>query len=215
MVIFLIPVPAYLKEKTQIVSASNSWISLSLFCSCGCRAFIPYINCYTAEEELLMKPYYDALNYLLSGCPASTCTKDEDGTLHHWRLLTHAGLTGPKEEVFIPPKPFFAGITVVKVKCEICGAEHIVFDSRYHGYEGISSDHTQEELLYQPCFRPKCRSALGIEIKVENDPSLEAFVENTGLQFTEEQYSNAYSWIKIYAVNPDGKKRMFFDHETA
>ena len=162
-----------------------------------------------------MKPYYDGLEYWFSGCWGTTCTCDENGTLHRWKLLTPAGLDGPKEEVFISERPFFAMIAVAKIKCQHCGAEHLIFDNRCHGYSGMTDTHTQEELLYQPHFRPKCRNAVGIEIKVENDPSIEIFKENTGLSFTEEQYSNAFSWIKVYAINPDGKKSLILDFETA
>lgn len=211
----MVPVPAYLRNQAQIMKTTKSWTSFSLFCNCGCRRFIPYANAYTPEEEKALKPYYDALHDSLSGGWASACTKDEDGTLHHWKLLSPAGWNGPKEEVFIPEQPFFAGITVIKIRCENCGAEHRIFDNRHHGYDGMTGTHTEEERNYQPRFRPKCRSAVGIEIKVENDPSLEDFEKNTGLRFTEEQYSNAFSWVKIYAVNPDGKKRTIFECETA
>lgn len=211
----MIPVPDYLSPYAQIVKTSKTWSSFTFSCICGCHSFIPFVNYYTLEEETAMKPYYDALNYCFTGAWASTCTKDDDGTLHRWKLFTPAGLDGPKEEVFIPDKPFFANIMAVKIKCTHCGEDHLIFDSRYHGYDGMTGTHTEEVLNYQPHFRAKCRSAVGIEIKVENDPSLESFEENTGIRFTEMQYSNAFSFIKIYAVNPDGKKRMIFECETA
>ena len=106
-------------------------------------------------------------------------------------------------------------IAVVKIKCQHCGAEHLVFDSRYHGYDGITGNHTEEKVLYQPHFRSKGTEAVGIEIKIENDPSIESFQENTGLSFAEEQYSEAFSWIKIYAVKQNGKKHVILDYETA
>jgi len=211
----MIPVPAYLKEIAQMIKAKNNWISFSISCRCGCQTFIPYVNYLTSEEKKLMKPYYDGLHNMLSGCWGTTCTYDENGTLHHWKLFTPAGLKGPKKEVFPPEQPFFAMTAAVKIKCLHCGAEHLIFDSRYHGYDGITGDHTEKELLYQPHFRPKCKEGVGIEIKVENDPSIDAFQENTGLPFTEKQYSEAFSWIKIYAIKQDGKKRQIFDYETA
>ena len=211
----MIPVPAYLRAHAQSVKYTKSWTSFTFACTCGCHSFAPFVNYYTSEEETALKPYYDALHNSLSGCWGSTCTKDDDGTLHHWKLFSHAGLNGPKEEVFIPEHPFYAGITAIKIKCTLCGEEHLIFDNRYHGYDGMTSTHTEEALNYQPQFRPKCRSAVGIEIKVENDPSLDKFEENAGLRLTETQYSNAFSWIKIYAVNPNGKKRVIFEYETA
>ena len=210
----MIPVPAYLKKMAQNIKTRNNWTSFAVCCGCGSHAFIPYVNYLTPEEKRLMKPYYDSLDYLLSGCWGTTCTYNENGKLHRWKLLTPAGLDGPKEEVFISEQPFFAMIAVVKIKCQHCGAEHLVFDSRYHGYDGITGNHTEEKVLYQPHFRSKGTEAVGIEIKIENDPSIESFQENTGLSFAEEQYSEAFSWIKIYAVKQNGKKHVILDYET-
>ena len=211
----MVPVPAYLRNHAQLIKANKKWTTFSFSCTCGCDTFVLYRNVYTADEEQAMKPYYDALIHSCTGGLASTCTIDEDGTVHHWRLLTPAGLDGTKEEGFIPERPFFAGISVMKIQCTHCGAEHVIFDSRCHGYDAMTSVQTEEERNYTPQFRKKCKSPSAIEIKVENDPSREVFNGNTGLSFDEAQYSNAFSWIKIYAVNVDGKRRMIFEHETA
>ena len=56
---------------------------------------------------------------------------------------------------------------------------------------------------------------IALQVKVENDASLEEFNENTGLDFSEEQYSNAFSWITIYKLNDKGKATIIFDEETA
>lgn len=212
----MIPVPEYLRKNAKVVKNGKSWTQFAFACDCGCDSFVPYMNYYNAEEEKAMKPYYDVLDYLLSGEGwGSTCTIDEDGILHHWKLFTEAGLEGEKEEVFLPEEPFFAGITVVKIQCTHCGAEHIAFDSRYHGYDGVTGSRTEEVLNYQPHFRRKCTSAVGIEMKVENDPTFEDFRENTRVECGEGQYSNAFSWVRIYSVNSEGKRRMIFDAETA
>lgn len=211
----MIPVPEYLKAIAKNVKAKREWTSFTLACRCGCQTFMPYMNYFTAEEKKLLEPYYDSLHNALSGCWATTCTVDEDGTLHHWKMFTPAGLNGPKEEVFFAEEPFFAKVAVLKIVCQECGAEYLVFDSRCHGYDAVTGDRTEEEMRYQPHFKPKCTHEVGIEIKVENDPSLEAFQENSGLMFTEKQYSSAFSWVKVYAVKQDGKKRVILDCETA
>lgn len=211
----MIPVPEYLRKNGKVLKTGKSWTQFRFVCDCGCESFLPYQNCYNAEEEKAMKPYYDALDYLLTGEGWSTCTIDEDGALHHWKFFSEDGLDEEKEEVILPEEPFFAGITVVKVQCTRCGAEHILFDSRYHGYDGVTGSPAEEALTYQPHFRPKCRSAVAVEVKVENDPTVEAFRENTGLELDAGQYANAFSWIAIYVVSALGKRKKIFEAETA
>jgi len=50
---------------------------------------------------------------------------------------------------------------------------------------------------------------------VENDESLEAFKENTGLDFTEDQYSDSFSWMAVYKMDDNGKKTKIIGFETA
>lgn len=211
----MIPVPAYLKHNAVIIKQAKSWTQFSFFCNCGCRYFFVYENFLTKQEKDLLKPYEDALTDSLTGCWGSTMTINEDGTRHYWKLYTPLGLNGPKKEVFIPEIPSFLGISVVKVQCFLCGKEHILFDNRYHGYDGVTGVKIRKKLDYLPHFKHKCRTAVTIEIKVENDLSLPEFQENTGLEYDEAQYSNAFGWIAIYSVNSVGKRRKIFEAETA
>ena len=147
---------------------------------------------------------------------ASMCTRDEDGTLHHWKLYEPSkGLKGRHEEVFLPDRPYFSGIVVIKSKCIKCEKEYLLFDSRMHGYDGMTNEKDQAAIEYEPHFKLKCKEAVSLEVKVENDESLEKFQDNTDLGFTEEQFSDAFSWIIIYRINNNGKKAKIFDWETA
>ena len=112
-------------------------------------------------------------------------------------------------------KPWFSGIEVIKARCPICGNEIVLFDNRSCGYDGLTEDHTEEYMAYQPHFKLKGSSPVRIEVTIENDPSLDAFREATGMDCTEEYYSNAFSWIQIHGINEEGKRKKFFDSETA
>ena len=118
------------------------------------------------------------------------------------------GEKGLKKEIFLPPAPTGSQIAVFKCKCLQCGAEHILFDSRYHGYEGVFLDKPQEITDYTPSFRqvhPKCR----LQVRVSNDPAEDC------TEFSMEDFSNGFDWISIYAISETGTKTTVFDCETA
>ena len=210
-----IPIPKYLRHIAKLIKQQKTWTCFGICCTCGCKDFFIYQNYLNKEEMLLEKPYYDALTEMFSA-GASMCTQDEDGTLHHWKLYEPSkGLKGKHEEMFLPDRPYFSGIVVIKIRCPKCGKEYLIFDSRIHGYDGMTSKKDQATMEYEPHFKLKCKEAVALEVKIENDKSLEDFQDNTDLDFTEEQYSDAFSWIIIYRINNNGKKAKIFDWESA
>ena len=104
---------------------------------------------------------------------------------------------------------------IIKIRCNECGAERVIFDERYHGYNAVTSEDDSGAVEYQDSFVLICDDAVAVQMKVENDASLDEFNENTGLDFSEEQYSNAFSWITIYKLNDKGKATEIFEVETA
>ncbi len=215
-----VPIPNHIKHLSTVENQNKTWTQFSLNCSCGCRDFFVFQNYLNKEEKSLEDPYYKALELLYGNKRPRGSTvefiKDDDGTLHRWILYEpELGWEGRCEEIFVPPLPYFSLITVIKIKCTECDKEHIVFDSRSHGYDGMTSEHNKEALEYKPNFRLKCKTPVSISVKIENDESLEEFKKNTNLDFTEEQYSNSFSWIIIYKIDEKGKKTKIFDWETA
>lgn len=104
---------------------------------------------------------------------------------------------------------------VIKIKCNECGAERVIFDERYHGYNAVASEDRSGAVERQDNFALVCDDAVAVQVKVENDATLDEFNENTGLDFSEDQYANAFSWITIYKLNDKGKATIIFDEETA
>lgn len=211
------PIPNYLKTITFDETRKGSFTVLKVKCSCGSMLFDVFESYLDKAEWEACKPYYDALDKLYTGGRASTCTIDEDGTVHHWVLFS-SDLNGPKEEVFVPEPPVFSSIQVIKAKCSKCQKEHILFDSRYHGYSGkYGNAATNSEKEYVPHFRQKRRRdtlPVLLCVQLEYDDNLEEFQQNTGIACDYANYSDAYTWITIYAIDENGKKRKLFERET-
>lgn len=207
------PVPAYLKHLAVDATEHKTWTAFSLVCLCGCRRFHLYKNDYTSGEKKVIKPYFKAVeDYYYK---PKHIYYDENGVLHDEREVA----PGVYREAVIPPAPFFSTVKVYKALCASCGVEHLLFDNRYHGYDGMTAQGQSEELLsYQPHFRQIKRrdgEAVGLLVKAENDETYLQFCENTALGFTEAQYADAFSWICVYTVDTAGKKRKVLDIETA
>lgn len=90
----------------------------------------------------------------------------------------------------------------------------MIYDSRSHGYNGIfSSDPNEKE--YDPHFKQKKRrGGLPAElcISVEHTQSYEEFQKANPCDLI--RYSNAFTWIVIYSVDANNKKRKLFEFET-
>lgn len=212
------PVPNYLKEIACEPKDKHGHATFKVKCSCGSVRFHLQRSCLNKAERIQCKPYYDALDTLFKGGYASTCTKDEDGKVHYWKLLS-SDMDGPREEVFLPECPAFAAIQVIKAECSECHREYILFDSRYHGYDArFSSPPSEEAKAYVPHFRERHdrgKAPVQVCVSVENEENLNAFRENTGIDCTDQDYTEAFSWITIYSINENGKKTKVFECETA
>ena len=206
-------IPAYLKLIAREVKVKGDRTTMALVCECGNDLFWLYENKLTKEEKKQMEPYEKAIDELCSGGFGSMCTRDDDGTIHHWKL------TSPftKKEVIMPEKPSFAGVVSIQAECSFCGKVHAIFDNRIHGYDGVFCNEG-ENLEYRPHYQKRTtRDGLPrkIEIVTENDETLEEFRENTDIDCDEAAYSNAFGWISIYAIDAKGKKTKILDFETS
>ena len=212
----MVPIPDYLKDISIYETSKDNNTFFSIQCTCGCSEFYILENKLTAEEKNQLQPYYDVLTslYCSGGYGVTGHWIDDERAEHTWKLLSPDRENGPKEDVIFPPRPVFAGISRIECKCASCNREFLLYDSRMHGYDGVTADKSAEELQYQPVMKQKTKESVAVQIMVENDESLEEFRENTDPQYDQQQYSNAFSWFVIYAVK-NGRKRKLFDIETA
>lgn len=203
----------YLMPIAREVKVKGGRTTVALICGCGNDLFWLYENKLTREEKKQMEPYEKAMDELCSGGFGAMCTRDDDGTIHYWKLTSPFA----KKEVIAPEKPAFAGIVSMQAECICCGKVHAIFDNRIHGYDGVFCNEG-ENLTYQPHYQKRTtRDGLPrkIEIVTENDETLEEFRENTDIDCDETAYSNAFGWISIYAIDAKGKKSKILDFETS
>ena len=119
----MIPIPVYLAENASFLRQKGNTVIFLFQCVCGNKKFVIARNTLTSSERKLLKPYYDALSNSLSRY-GSWCTKDENGALHHWKQLSED--KNDVTEVFLPPRPKFASVTVLKAMCSGCGKEYML-----------------------------------------------------------------------------------------
>lgn len=204
------PIPNHLKDIAYSDKSKENFTSFELKCKCGSFLFDLYENYLDKEEKALCKPYEDALDLSVKGGYGSSCTVDEDGKIHHWIHLSFSP-NGPKEEVFIPPKPVCACILSIRSKCSECGREYAVYDSRYHGYDSMyDPEISDEEKNYVPHYKKKRRrDNMPVRVCVEVEHNIDMPDEDSGTDLTE-----AFTWITIRTIDSSGKKRKIFDLET-
>lgn len=204
----MIPIPDYLKQYASELQQKGSGISFKLRCTCGCKSFVVLDKSYTEDKKRLIKEYEDS-------CPDVGWHSIHGGIgpdgkpCHYIKIL---GLF--RKNIAFPEAPACMNINAVKACCAQCSSEIILFDNRYHGYDGMISDY-DEEREYILHFSQKSSEICKLEIVVENAPSIESFCENTEEQCSHAFYSNAFSRITIYTVNEDGRKKQLYDFETA
>ena len=206
----MIPIPKYLKPYAELKKGKNYTTAVfSMKCSCGNEVFNVLVNYLTPDEKKALQLYYDIINQLTG----PFTKRGEDGNPEVlWR--TEDGEMVSYESLQ-PLKPYYAGINVLKAKCPVCGEEILLFDNRICGYDGVTEEHTEERMSYEPHFKQKGKTSIKIEITIENDPSLDAFKDATGIDCKEDFYSEAFSWIVIHGIDPTGKKKKIYENETA
>ena len=206
-------IPAYLRPISREIRVKGDRTTFSLVCTCGNETFDLFYNKFTKEEQAEYDRYIQEEERVFRGSYASMCTRDKDGKLHHWKIV----FPEIKIEVFPPEMPPFAAVVSWRARCSGCGGEHLIFDSRFHGYDGVfSNDGSCRD--YEPHYvrrNTRDKAPRRIEITTENDATLEQFRENTGIDCGYDAYSNGFGWISISTVDEKGRKTKILDHESA
>lgn len=206
-------VPAYLCHISREIRVKGDRTTVALVCPCGNERFDLFHNKFTKEEQAEYDRYFDAYEKTFRGSYASMCTIDGGGKLHHWKIV----FPEIRIEVFPPEMPSVATVVSWCARCSQCGAEYVIFDSRFHGYDGMfCNDGQNRDYVPQYVQRgTRDKAPRRVEITTENDETLEQFRENTGIDCDHDAYSNAFGWISISAVDEKGKKTKLLDHESA
>jgi len=206
-------VPAYLRHISREIRVKGDRTTFALVCTCGNERFELFHNKFTKAEQAEYDRYLAEEERVFRGSYASEFSFGKDGKLRHWKWV----LPGIKIEVFPPEMPPFATVVSWRARCSACGGEHLIFDSRFHGYDGVfCSDGENGD--YMPRYVQRLtrdKAPRRVEITTENDETLEQFKENTGIDCDYDAYSNGFGWISISTVDEKGRKTKLLDHESA
>ena len=184
-----LPVPYHLRGIAEETACTKDTLTLQLRCPCGCKLFRIFQNTLTAEEQAQCKPYADAVAAMTSGTG--------------WARLADYMQTGNLRDFRLPEKPAFADLKRVSVQCTACGAETVIFDNRYHGYDGAVCG-TEIPADYEPQTE-QVHAACTVRIQLGCTVSESEFLEITdGAPFTEALFSECFTQIDISARDRDG-----------
>ena len=204
--------PKYIENILYITREKHGEIECDVVCECGARHFIGYKNVIVRSAE---EAAYEAADKAFTEKYSRIRFGEENGVSY---LYGMKGLFG--EEILEKFEYKQLDSTeVVKVKCAVCGKEYILFDSRFHGYDAIIPEREckYDGVVYDfaPIIWKKDQDGLAtFTVKIQNDDSLEDFIENA-YETDEETYSNSFGWIIIKAVNIKTKaKKTIIDIET-
>ncbi len=208
----MIPKPKYIENILEITKTGKGFICCDVVCECGVKHFVGYKNVIVrSTEEAAYEAAYNAFNEKYSRIRFG----DENGISY---LYAMKGLFD--EEILEKFECRQLDSTeIVKIKCAKCGKEYVLFDSRFHGYDATIPEREckYDGVAYDfaPIVWKKDQDGIAtFTIKIQNDDSLEDFIENA-YETDEETYSNSFGWITIKAVNIKTKaKKIIIDIET-
>ena len=211
-----IPIPSHLRSIAFAPEEKRGNLGFQLKCSCGSEHFRFYKGAVEPTPE--EKKIEDEFNLFLKRCgPRSySFITDDEGR----SVACRKNLLGKIVDSALLPTAVYPEI--YRVKCVSCHASHTVFDTRYHGYDAVASliKNGEPTPTHEGAFDFTELSPMGspysVTVVIENDPTLEDFHENAIPEATEEQYSDAYSWITVIGIPSGGGKQVtFLDIETA
>lgn len=205
-------IPRHLRPIARQLPNKKNCQRLSLVCLCGCEEFYIYVNRYTPEEQAEIDAWNEAMKKEIGRGYAIEGRMEPDGTMRHWRLI----FPFIKREIFPPSPPAAMNIEVLKVRCAGCDEEHLVFDNRFHGYDGTLC--ADEIRSYTPTFvqrRFRDGKPRRVELSLEYEEDLEEFEAAIGEKSDPDTFTDSFSWITIYAIDSDGKRTKLLDSETA
>ena len=204
----MIPTPDYLKQYAIEQKQKGNQLSFKLKCKCGCEMFTIFEKNYTNDEKRRISEYENKIPNI--GMHSVYGGIDSNGKPYNYIKIL--GIF--KKHITFPQMPVYMEVDVIKATCSQCQEEIVLFDSRYYGYEEMISN-DEEAKKYIPHFKPINRKLYGIEITIENEPSLDAFNEILNEQCSLEFYSNSFSSICIYGLDEKENKKVLFAFETA
>jgi len=208
-------IPDYLKDYAVLEKNRKGYCDFSIKCECENMDFEIYKSELTNEEKEEQKRLEEA--FIKRFGRGFEVNSDKDGNVFYVKRNFLGQIV---DKAPISEYPDFNNKLVIKIKCNKCGKEIIIFDNQEHGYNAIFCTPEKQKypaIFKQVIFKNTVNNLAGIRIRVYNDDTLEEFIENTGIEdVSKETYLNAFSWIFIDALVRDkkNKKVKIHDEET-
>jgi len=105
---------------------------------------------------------------------------------------------------------------IIKVKCEKCGLEYVLFDNYKHGYDAVIAQQesctSKNEITFD--FKKAYSQPLEVFIKIYQDISYNQFKDEFG-NIDYSSYLNSFDSIDIYGINSKSRKIKICSEETA
>ncbi len=191
-------IPKHLQNISEIVKTSKNSETIKMQCTCGHMLFKVYEN------------YNDICNNKMY---ISGEIRRENGHLYfikrNWLgLITDRIDCG---DSFIQKQR-----KVVKIICDNCEKEYVVFDNYKHGYDAVlnfeckTNPIVSNEMVFKTCYD----QALRVFIEITQDVSFEEFQDEFN-ELSFEDYLTSFSNINIYAFNSRSRRIKIYSEETS
>ena len=185
-----LPIPYHLRSIAEETACTKDTLTLQLRCPCGCTLFRSFQNTLTDAEQAQLQPYADALAAITSGG-----FPDFAGMADYMK-------TGYLRDFHLPEKPAFADLKRITVQCTACDAASVIFDSRYHGYDGaVCGDYEsapENSLVGYKCGCGCDKFEISLTVEVmSHDFFTDEVVKADPDRFKTEDYINVLTWLLV------------------
>lgn len=191
-------IPKHLEEISEIIETSKNSEVAKIKCKCSHIHFIVYAFC--ESDNANVKPGFNEIireNDKLYLVKRNLFGKIVD-------KIECANMFEKKQR------------RIIKVKCEKCGLEYILFDNYKHGYDAVIIQQencaSKNEITFD--FKKVYSQPIEVFVKIYQDISYNQFkdeFENTDYS----SYLNSFSNIDIYCMNSKLRKIKICSEETA
>ncbi len=188
--------PRHLQEISELIQTKKFFEVIKLKCTCGHTHFKVYENVESDTDGVNLK-YNEIIreNYKL-----------------YWVKRNLFGKIVQRVECV--DTPFKKQRKIIKVHCDACGKEYIIFDNYMHGYDAIMNYKKESNTILNSGFTLCHSNALTIYIQLYQDASYEELQEEFN-ELNFEDYLCSFSSILIYGFNSKSKRINIHSEETA
>ena len=192
-----LPVPRHLLPIADVIEQDETYATLRLRCPCGCSLFRMERADYSPEEWAQLKAHEDSYRAATEGY-----------RVKHSRtgIFRKKGLFGRWEPVEFMPCPECYYVTAVRATCADCGAHHLVFDSRLHGFKvacGFPMPPMDCKPLWEAVYPEDAPQGCQVEVTYPTN-RYQFETEHPGVDF-----DNAFDCVDVSSRNVQGHLKPF------